>query len=306
VAHPIICAACGAKFRTGMKRCPRCRAVVVAPNPVAAAAASRKLQKAAAVLTVVFALILGILWLRQEKAPAAQPSAKTTADPLASRRPQTATVQPGATAQQPASPERPFMDPSAKGLVAYAGGDFKTALAGYRSAVERDPQDAEAWSNLGQVLVKLNDVPQALTCFDRALALRPAQWTYRFNRARALGLLGRWDDAIVDYRQAQQLFPSDYVTTFNLGLALHKKGDEAAAVKTYQQAISLAPEDASFRMALGISLEQLGNRTEAAEAYREYLRLAPSAADADKVRAKIAQLGTTAALAPAPASGPGL
>jgi Flp pilus assembly protein TadD len=119
-------------------------------------------------------------------------------------------------------------------------------------------------------------------------------------------LLGRWDDAIVDYRQAQQLFPGDYVTTFNLGLALHKKGDEAAAVKTYQQAISLAPEDASFRMALGISLEQLGNRAEAAEAYREYLRLAPSAADADKVRAKIAQLGTTAALAPAAASGPGL
>ena len=52
----------------------------------------------------------------------------------------------------------------------------------------------------------------------------------------------------------------------------------------------LQPEDASFRKALAISYEQLKQATEAAAAYEEYLRLSPSAADADKVRARIALL----------------
>ena len=73
-------------------------------------------------------------------------------------------------------------------------------------------------------------------------------------------------------------------------MALHQKGDDVAAVGEYQKAIALQPEDASFRKALGISYEQLKQAPQAAAAYEEYLRLSPSAADADKVRARITLL----------------
>ena len=92
------------------------------------------------------------------------------------------------------------------------------------------------------------------------------------------------------YRAAQQIFPNDYATAFNLGLALHRLGDEAGAVDAYNKAIQLDPNDASFRLALGTSLERLQRPRDAAAAYDEYLRLAPSAPDAEKVRARIAQL----------------
>jgi tetratricopeptide (TPR) repeat protein len=191
----------------------------------------------------------------------------------------------------PAPPAvRPFLEPSGAGAVAYSSGDYEGALTQYRAAIERNPDDAESHSNLGQMLVRLNRPAEALPSFDRAIGLLPARWAYHFNRARAFSRLERWDEAISGYRQAQQLFPDDYATAFNLGQALHRKGDQAAAVDAYLRAIELDPSDATFRLALGISYERLAQRPAAAAAYAEYLRLLPDAADADRVRARIAQL----------------
>ena len=191
-----------------------------------------------------------------------------------------------------AAPEatRPFLDPAGSGATAYVAGDYEAALAHYRTAIEANPQDAESHSNLGQMLVRLKRPAEALPYFDRAIALLPQRWAYHFNRARTLGLLGRWDEAVAGYRQAEAIMPGDYATTFNLGQALHRKGDEAAAVEAYLRAIELSPGDASFRIALGTSYERLQKPADAAAAYGEYLRLSPDAADADKVRARVAEL----------------
>jgi tetratricopeptide (TPR) repeat protein len=197
-------------------------------------------------------------------------------------------IPPPENAVQPA-----FLDASAAGALAYAAGDVDGALAHYQAAIDRNPDDAESHSNLGQMLVRLKRTEEALPHFDRAIALLPQRWAYHFNRARALALLERWDEAIAGYRQAQQIFPDDYATAFNLAQTLHRKGDEAAAVEQYLRAIEMNPSDASFRLAIGISYERLDRRADAAAAYGEYLRLLPAAPDADRVRARIAQLTGT-------------
>ena len=186
--------------------------------------------------------------------------------------------------------ERRFVDAAGAGAIAHSAGDYEGALARYREAIERNPDDAESHSNLGQMLVRLKRPSEALPHFDRAIQLLPGRWTYHFNRARALGLLERWDDAVAGYRRAQEIFPEDYATAFNLGQALHRKGEEAGAVEQYRRAIELDPSDASFRFALGISYERLQKRADAAAAYAEYLRLKPDAPDAEKVRERIASL----------------
>jgi tetratricopeptide (TPR) repeat protein len=300
VSKTTVCAQCGTKFAAARDRCPKCRAFVVRIDKAAEAAKSRRRARTAGIILGVFVLALGALWMMQESAPAATVTATKPAGPLASRphAPRTA-----AAAESPATEtERPFMDAEAKGVTAYGSGDYGSALARFEEAVRENPQDAEALSNLGQVLVKLQRTAEALPYFDRATSLNPDRWAYRFNLARALGLLQRWDESIASYRQAQQLFPDDYVTTFNLGLALHKKGDEAAAVEEYKKAVALNPSEASFRMALANSYEQLQNKQDAAAEYGEYLRLSPSAADAEKVRAKIAYLTGQPAATPAPAT----
>jgi len=280
------CAQCGAKVRAGARRCPRCRAVFVAPDPVAAAAYSRRMLQVAAGVGAAFLLIVGVLWLRS----APEIPETGTMIPAASAPAPAPESQP-ATAPRPAAPaERAFMEPSAVASLAYGAGEYDAALAQFLAAVAKNPADAESLSNVGQVLVRLNRAEEAIPYFERAVALIPGRWAYTFNLARTHGVLGQWEQAVEGYRRAQAIFPEDYATAFNLGMALHKQGKEAEAVEAYQKAISLEPNDPSFRMALAISYERLQKRAEAAAAYEEALRLQPDAPDADRVRARIAQL----------------
>ena len=287
------CTRCSTKFAISRDRCPKCRTPVPHVDPAAEAARSRRLQQISAAIIAIFLLIVGGLWMMREPEPDESAMARTVRDPLAERR--QAMAPPAEPAGATPDAERPFLEAAGKGSIAYNAGDYASALARYEEAVKQNPQDAESLSNLGQVLVRMQRTAEAVPCFERAAALNPNRWAYRFNLARAHALLQHWDDAIASYRQAQTLFPDDYATTFNLALTMHKKGDDAGAVAEYKKAIALNPGDASFRMALAISYEALQQKSEAAGQYVEYLRLSPLAADAEKVRAKIAQLTGTAA-----------
>lgn len=302
MSETTLCANCGSKFAATRDRCPKCRTAVVKIDAKAEAEKSKRLARAAGMVLGSFLLALGVLWLARGSEPEATVTVPPR-DPLAARR-QTPAEAPEASTVTAAESQRAFMDPTSKASAAYDAGDYQTALSQYEEAVKRNPQDAEAVNNLAQVLVKLGRTAEALPHLERACALVPKKWSYRFNLARALGLLQRWDESIASYRQAQQLYPDDYVTTFNVALALHKKGDEAAAVEEYLKAIALNPDEASYRMALAISYEALQKRQDAAASYSEYLRLSPNASDAEKVRARIAQLkGESAPAAPATPSG---
>ena len=125
-----------------------------------------------------------------------------------------------------------------------------------------------------------------------------------FEQAGEARRSGRLVDARDLLRRSLALHPSR-ATAFNLALTLHKKGDDQSAVEEYKKAIAMSPSDASFHFALALSYERLQRTSDAVAAYEEYLRLAPAAGDAEKIRARIAQLtGSPAAGAPAP-SNPG-
>lgn len=303
MAKAITCAKCGAKVRPGRARCPRCRAFVTLPDPARAAAQSRTLAIAAAAVSGAFVLLVLGLWIARGTAgPEGAPRAVASTGPPA--RPAAAAPAAEGAALRQIGRDRPFLDAADTATLAYGAGDYATALAQFQTAVERNPQDTDALSNLGQVLVRLNRPADAIPYLQRASTLMPDRWAYQFNLARALGLVGRMAESIQGYRRAQELFPDDYVTTFNLALALHKTGDEAGAVEQYEKAINLQPDDASFRKALGVSYERVQKRAEAAAAYQEYLRLSPGAPDADTVRARIAELSGSSATASAPPAQP--
>ncbi|MEO8522014.1 MAG: tetratricopeptide repeat protein [Acidobacteriota bacterium] len=292
-----LCQACGAKVRADRNRCPRCRAHLVVPDAAAAAESSRRLGTAAVVVAGLFLVVVLGLWVTRGSEPSSSSAAPGASDPLADRRNAEPTPAPIAAPRAEVT-EHSFVEAAGAGGMAYGAGDYAAALARYEEAVKKNPDDAESFSNLGQVLVRLNRAPEAIPNFMRAVEILPNRWAYHFNLARALGLTGRTEEAIASYRHAQSLFPDDYATAFNLAMTLHHAGDEAAAVEQYQKAIVLQPADASFRIALGISYEQLHKGPEAAAAYQEYLRLSPAAADADKVRARIARLTDAPAAAP--------
>jgi Flp pilus assembly protein TadD len=181
-------------------------------------------------------------------------------------------------------------DASVVGIAAYKKGDLPTAIDRFTSAVEANPRDASALNNLGQVLVRAGRAREAITYFDRAIALNGDSWAYHFNRARAYAELKDWPRAADGYRRAAQLFPDDYATQFNLAKALQAGGDLPAALAAFERAIALAPGAADFQLSYGLALEAASRPRDAAAAYRRYLDLEPAAAESERIAARIAEL----------------
>jgi len=288
-SSPVTCAVCGAKVRADRAKCLRCGKPLTPREGGDAPATYTGRTKLLAGFATFGIVMLAGLWSfapRPTTHPGLAPVQVPTATPP--REPITVAAV-AATAR----------DESAPAIASYAAGDIDGALRRFKQAVARDPDDAEALNNLGQLLVRADRAVEAVEYFDRAIARQPGAWAYRFNRARALGILGQWDAAVDGYRDAARLFPDDYVTHFNLAKALQKKGDLNAAIETFERAIQLAPGEADFHLSHGLALEAAKRPNAAAAAYRKYLELAANRPEADKVRGRIALLEKTTGGAPA-------
>ena len=219
----VACQNCGAKVRGDRNRCPRCRARLVVPDAarVGGSRAARWLaprQSSSACLRSACGAVVqeGIRSGTRRRWTGCR-SAVRPAQRRADRR---------GTDRQCCRCRRSdrFSNPRARRAVAYEAGDYNAALAKYLAAIEKNPDDAESLSNLGQVLIRLNRTPESIPYFERAVSILPGRWAYQFNLARAQGLLGHMDEAVAGYRRAQSLFPDDYATTFNLAMTLHQQG----------------------------------------------------------------------------------
>jgi tetratricopeptide (TPR) repeat protein len=287
VLGPVTCGACGAKVREDRVICLRCGAALGAP----AAPPSQTSTRAIAV--VAGAIALGALATVIVGRPAAAVVTNAAATPAST----TAGTPPVSPA--PAVPNQLVVDPGAvsmdasrTGLAAYHRGDVAGSIEQFTAAVEADPGNADALNNLGQALVRAGRTREAIPFFDRAVAASAAVWAYHFNRARAYAQLNEWSRAVAGYRDAARLFPGDYVTAFNLARALQSNGDLPGAIAEFERAIALAPGESDFHLSLGFALETAARPRDAAAAYRRYLELQESGPQAEKIKARIAQLET--------------
>jgi Flp pilus assembly protein TadD len=308
LAEYVICAECGARIKSDREYCLRCGEPLRGLEPPAPPLALHEslgvsqntLMALAVVATIVVVAGGVVLW---ENRP--QPETDEIAQPLSpvgtprkvsdSGTPSDSTDAPSApapgNAQTPATP----LDALRNGGGAFAAGDYAAARDFYQAAVDKDANNAEAHNNLGQALMRLNRVPDAVSHLERAVALVPDKWAYRFNLAHAAGEAGQWDRAVNEYRIAVRLFPADYATQYNLALALYKKGDANAAVPEFDKAIALAPSEPSFHFSLGQALEKLGKSNDAVREYRRFLEMDPLSPEATKLRTHIDELVTAQA-----------
>jgi Flp pilus assembly protein TadD len=86
------------------------------------------------------------------------------------------------------------------GLAAARSGEVETAAAAFRKASDIDPSDAEAWTNLGVVLIRSGDEPRGVEAFRHALRAVPGYPEAHRNLAVALDRLGRGTEAARHYR----------------------------------------------------------------------------------------------------------
>ena len=135
-----------------------------------------------------------------------------------------------------------------RGMKAWRRDRNDQALEQFALAVGLDPEYWEAILNLGVAYASAGDPSRALGLFEQGLALEPNLYVLHVNKAGALILLGRLEEAEQAARNALKLAPDSTDANFHLGMALIMRGEvtpEAIACLKFA-----APKDARARKAL--------------------------------------------------------
>ncbi len=155
-------------------------------------------------------------------------------------------------------------------------GDLSSAEVIYRRVLEAVPRAAEAWHELGIVLLQTDRGDEAAPCLRQAVGLAPSTTIFHVNLAAAYRMLRRPEEAIASYRQALQLGPPTAELLNNFALALKDFGQAEAALEAFDQALSLRPDYANGHFNRGNLLLDLGRLDAASESYRRAIDLVPS------------------------------
>ena len=146
--------------------------------------------------------------------------------------------------------------------------------------------------SLGVLNVVRKDYPAAKAAYGRALE---EDLTFYMAHAAIGGLAlsqGDTTQAISAFEDALTVNPADPVVQHDLGVVLMSSGRAADAVEHLRAAVKLAPDFAKARYNLAVALDLAGRGPEAAEQYAAFIARAPRtfAAQADAARGRIAVL----------------
>lgn len=148
--------------------------------------------------------------------------------------------------------------------------DFATAVREFRQVVKAMPESAEMQSNLGVALYFDHQLPEAITVFRKAIALKPDLLAPHLFSGLAWQRLSNPDAAVPQLEKAVSINPSDVIAHTWLGYAYLDQSHIEDAVKQFQAVCRLDPNNIDAWYALGQAYLQTGN-----DATRMLLAAAP-------------------------------
>jgi len=149
------------------------------------------------------------------------------------------------------------------------------AIAAFRKAIERDPDDPLVHYVLATALSGNDQEPEALEEYRKAAALDPKNATFVDHLAISLDINGHADEAVTAIQQAIALAPASAEFRFNLGVVLESRGDFAAAIDPLEKAVELSQGRQWQALAeLSKAFQKTGRNPESIQALRQALAAA--------------------------------
>lgn len=139
-----------------------------------------------------------------------------------------------------------------------------------------DPRNAAAWYNKGNSLSSLGRFEEAISSYDKALALNPRDVDAWTNKAGSLGSLGRHEEAILSFDKALALNPRVAMAWSNKGSSLGSLGRFEEALGCLDKALELDPHYALAWFNKALAEDKLSKWQEAALSYEQFLALVPA------------------------------
>jgi Flp pilus assembly protein TadD len=159
-------------------------------------------------------------------------------------------------------------------------GQNEAAIAGLKKLLAANPEDAEGWTALGDTYRAGEKYADAVTAYDRAVALlgKPARkdWTLFYARAMSQEKLGRLDQSEADIETGLKLSPDQPELLNYLGYSWVDRGRRIPeALTMLEKARTLRPYDGYIVDSVGWAYFKLGRYEEAARTLEAAVLLVP-------------------------------
>lgn len=161
------------------------------------------------------------------------------------------------------------------GLNLLEGGRYKEAILHFKKSIQKQPDFAWAYFNLGLAYRRLNYNNEAIEAYKQAIRIKPDLAEAHYNLGWVYGELGLHNKAVETYKQAIMINPNDAETHYSLGREYLILGDNHTAIEEFKQAIQLKPDYSSAYTSLGVVYSRLGRIYEAAEAHKQAIQINP-------------------------------
>jgi len=159
-------------------------------------------------------------------------------------------------------------------------GRVEEALENYDKAITLNPDYPEAYINRGVALQDLNRLDDSLSNFDIAISKNPLFADAFLNRGNVLQELGRFEEALLSYESAIAIDANYFEAYSNRGLVLHKLHRFEKALKSYDKAIFIYPSYLQAYTNRGVLQIELKLFKEALVSFDSALSIDSSCADA--------------------------
>jgi len=161
------------------------------------------------------------------------------------------------------------------GHIAHARGIVKEAEKSWKKVLEIEPDNGEAWNNLGVLYRKHGDDEKALAAFQEAEEKAPERPDIPYNIGNLYKSSGDFDKAVTYYNKAIEINP-EYAPAFNnLGTLYELKKERGKALEVFRRGLSADSGDASLRFNMGLVYQEEERWDDAREAFDTALKKRP-------------------------------
>lgn len=116
------------------------------------------------------------------------------------------------------------------------------AIKQLQDYLQGQPDDADHWIQLGNLLFDNGNFADAVKPYTEALRLQPENPDVRTDLGVCLFNTGMNDEAILQFERALQYAPDHITATFNLGIVHTRMGHTPSAVQYWRKTIRLGPD----------------------------------------------------------------
>lgn len=180
--------------------------------------------------------------------------------------------------QQPVEPPSPPQEKAdsifQKAQSHALNGRFSLAVDECRRVLALDPDYTNAYSLLGQCLIELKQVREAIAAFEKAVALRPSADIYVVLGQTYLQQ-GQHEEAAIAAREAIRLNPSIPEAYYTIGQALMELGELDRAYDAFQHALGIRSDYADAHLGVASVEFRRGHPDLALAACRKAIKAQP-------------------------------